>query len=477
MPRRDQEIQNFFTSYYGISEGGRTRTHDQGWVCAQRRLGRALGWLHAQYHVSGSDIPDYLFIVDDDTFVDTADVISYLEAEAHGNSGLLMRAGCLFEKNDGSVPFNFPYGGFGLFLNNIALEKMSRQIHCDDGTEDELCSILQRNSIGEMDVFRNGMTLFELFYRFSATKNFCMHSDWLSGYIVEKYLSGSIPKDAADHRNALQGMETFPSCGNTTSNGQVRHCGLDSDTCHNMGEKDIEYFSLASYAKSPLSWKSAPALSGTDWEVSFPKFSQSKRFAYATVLGWSPSSSQNQLYLDAVRVLIRSIKETGTSADIVVLMTYHDRKSESLLLKEHAIVKHVDLIDHSQDIKEFEPWFVDIAFAKLRAFELNEYNRVQFIDADVAVEKSLDDLFEAYPASELVSEGLGLDSPLRAGWMMLQPSQSNFNAMEGILKTGSFDKVHGWNHLDLPLEYPGLVKSGSDWNFYGSSLEQGEILL
>lgn len=215
----------------------------------------------------------------------------------------------------------------------------------------------------------------------------------------------------------------------------------------------------------------------------FPRFDKPERFAYATVLGWSPSSSQNKLYLDAVRVLIRSLRHSATKADIVVLMAYHDPETESLLLKENVIVKLINRIQHSQNIDEFEPWFADIALAKLRVFELASYHRVQLLDADVAIdgEGSLDKLFAFFPESKLVSEGLGSDSPIRAGWMMIKPSQSDFNAMESILKNGNFEKTRGWNRLNLPVKYPGWTKSGdqsrSDWNFYGSSLEQGAIIL
>ena len=182
LTRRDKRIQEFFTRYYGLSEGNRTRSDNSGWVCAQRRLGRAFGWLHSQYYQNERDIPDYLFLVDDDTFIAAAEVISYLQRESKVNEGLLMRAGCLFEKNDDSIPFNLPYGGFGLFLNKMAIKQLSRPIHCNTDHADRFCSTLQRNVIGEFDVFHDGMTLLELFYKFSATKRFCMHSDWLSGY-------------------------------------------------------------------------------------------------------------------------------------------------------------------------------------------------------------------------------------------------------------------------------------------------------
>ena len=211
-------------------------------------------------------------------------------------------------------------------------------------------------------------------------------------------------------------------------------------------------------------------------ETPFPRFSgRYSRFAFATVLGWNPRSTQMKLYVDAVRVLIRSLRNKS-KADIVVIMLYEDKYTEELLTSEGAVVKRARRIEHSQDIKEFEPWFVDIAFAKLRAFELTEYERVQYFDADVAIQEAsaLDELFVSFPNAKLVAEGLGFDSPLRAGWMMIKPSQVAFEDIQDILKHGSFDTSKGWDSLGLPVNYPGWIYPKSDWNFYGSSLEQGK---
>lgn len=43
LQRRDNHIGSFFSQYYGVTEGGRIRSNDPGWVCAQRQPGRALG--------------------------------------------------------------------------------------------------------------------------------------------------------------------------------------------------------------------------------------------------------------------------------------------------------------------------------------------------------------------------------------------------------------------------------------------------
>lgn len=199
-----------------------------------------------------------------------------------------------------------------------------------------------------------------------------------------------------------------------------------------------------------------------------------------TVLGWNPDEKQNKVYLDAIRVLIKSLK--GSIADFVVLLTYENKEATLLFQAENAIVKRIDPVQYSRDVPHFETWFVKIALAKLRAFELTKYERVQVLDADSWVKdvNQLDKLFTSFSTSKLVAEGLGADSPLRAGWLMIKPSEADFKEMQQILNRGVFDNDRGWDCLDLPVEYPGWNsqrKYPGNWEFYGSQLEQGNSQL
>ena len=70
-PYKDEQINSFVKKAYtrgGDSDGNVIFRNDIGWLCAQRRVGRALGWLSHKY-VSDADLPDILLLVDDDTFV------------------------------------------------------------------------------------------------------------------------------------------------------------------------------------------------------------------------------------------------------------------------------------------------------------------------------------------------------------------------------------------------------------------------
>ena len=165
-----------------------------------------------------------------------------------------------------------------------------------------------------------------------------------------------------------------------------------------------------------------------------------KHYAYATVLGWNPDSTINEIHLDAVRVLLKSLVDSA--ADFVVLMTRQNPDVKNLLELEGAIVvKYVNPVESSLDVAQFEPWFVSIALAKLRAFQLTEYDRVQLLDVDSFAwnYSSMDQLFTSFPQTNLVAEGLGADSPLRAGWLLIRPSGTDYEQLESILKRGVFD--------------------------------------
>ena len=572
-----------------------------------------------------------------------------------------------------SLPFPIAYGGFGTILNKEAVQQLSEPIYCSGPEQNEaICAQIKADNVGEASVFQDGMTAFELFYKYSALKEFCMHSDWLLGYMFKYYLSHP---QLAEGDQTLMGMKAYPSCGNVTiSTGEVRPCTQFSDTCHNQNPKDMEALAISSYAQSPESYRAVPKMemteldtvmdvakgaevisaesvripnvmlidyvstdvtqflvsngvcgkdnvhffdsednynggitayaksfehcSGNDlimdstpqtlmqaervhelynqiglglrmiavvhescpgeygrhldmwahlfgreqmlvlssselqkfpdksqWRIErflgksfqgelesisvaliptysvqdlkdmheefysfidashgpwmeqrpFPRADVPKNVAFASVLGWNPDEEQNKLYIDAMRVMIRSLK--GATAAFVVLMMYKDEGAEALLTSEGAIVKHIAPMKHSLDTTYFEPWFVNIALAKLRAFELTGYDRVQVLDVDTYI-KSADkmyELFSSFHDVNLVAEGLGSDSPLRAGWLMIKPSAEDFNNMQQLLERGEFTNEHGWDNLGLAVEYPGWTpaKPSNKWEFYGSQLEQG----
>lgn len=91
------DLDLFFSNHFGETEGGHDRSGDPGWVCAQRRPGRALAWLHQVYVDQAEELPDYLLMVDDDSYVDMPELLVTLQ-DSQVNQGVAASAGgCVFK--------------------------------------------------------------------------------------------------------------------------------------------------------------------------------------------------------------------------------------------------------------------------------------------------------------------------------------------------------------------------------------------
>lgn len=212
----------YFGSYHRPSE--------VGWFCAQRRPGRALGWLQIVY--TRDDPPDMLILVDDDTSVDIEKAKKMiLHATNKHNDSPIVIAGKVLrlgpKKYDG---FLAAYGGFGTFFNKAAIQLLKEPIYCDkqQSTTSKFsknaCEKLQRNRAGESDSFTQGDSIFDIFYKYAAHPQFCMHSDWAIGFMIHHYL-GIILQQALPEGSS--------------------HCDEDSVSCHRHKPKQMETFKMA----------------------------------------------------------------------------------------------------------------------------------------------------------------------------------------------------------------------------------------
>lgn len=195
---------------------GYTRTEkgfrkEAGWLCAQRRIALLFEWI-ASYEEER--MPDFLVTVDDDTSFDV-DVLQDVDPNS------IATAGCLIPRV-GMIPWLYPYGGFGFALSKEALRLMARPIYCRghlSSFERIVCSSMERNELGEQQLFSEGMSIAELFLDYAALGSNCVHSDWLVGYVVENYLGA-----------VLGGLSQWPTqCSNTT-----HYCSPETGICHNQ---------------------------------------------------------------------------------------------------------------------------------------------------------------------------------------------------------------------------------------------------
>ena len=156
----------------------------------------------------------------------------------------------------------------------------------------------------------------------------------------------------------------------------------------------------------------------------------------------------NSDYVIGAAALIRSLRRTGTTADLVVMYTDLPGDDLARLSALGARLVQVDLLPTSDAFNalhgrdrlhgaapftkgEKPPFHTPLDnFAKLRLWQL-DYERVVFIDADAIVLQNIDRLFD-YPefsAAPNVYESLGDFHRLNSGVFTARPGAATFDAM------------------------------------------------
>jgi alpha-N-acetylglucosamine transferase len=144
-------------------------------------------------------------------------------------------------------------------------------------------------------------------------------------------------------------------------------------------------------------------------------------------------------YLPGVEALGRSLAATGTQAARVVMISPDvSASAREKLTAEGWDVREVVPIDNpNAKTAQLFPRFHN-TFTKLRAWELTEFERVVFLDADTIVLQNVDELFtRPYFAA---APDFFLPDRFNSGVMALVPSRERFAAMVEMLgKTDSYD--------------------------------------
>lgn len=162
----------------------------------------------------------------------------------------------------------------------------------------------------------------------------------------------------------------------------------------------------------------------------------------------------NADYALGALALARSLRITNPQIPLVVMATRADLELETLV-REGAEVILVDRLPvspafnmrHARDVlhakepytKGTKPQFHDPLdnFCKLRLWELEQYDRVVFLDADTIVVKNIEKLF-GYPefsAAPNLYESLDDMHRLNSGVFVAQPSRKTFASMLRSLDT------------------------------------------
>ncbi|XP_050222061.1 inositol phosphorylceramide glucuronosyltransferase 1 [Mercurialis annua] len=144
--------------------------------------------------------------------------------------------------------------------------------------------------------------------------------------------------------------------------------------------------------------------------------SQKTNQAYVTLL-------YGDEFLLGVRVLGKSIRDTGSKKDTVVLVS--DGVSDyaiKLLDADGWIVEKISLLANPNQKRPKRFWGV---YTKLKIFQMTNYSKVVFLDADTIVVKSIEDLFKC----RKFCANLKHSERFNSGVMVVEPSLSLFNDM------------------------------------------------
>ncbi|CAB9500802.1 expressed unknown protein [Seminavis robusta] len=167
-----------------------------GWLCAQKRLVLALARVLRGYN-QNNKVPDYLLLVDDDTWYDMDKLVDILRTT--NSDSPYVAAGCRTHHSNRHVIY---YGGMGLVLSKASLRRMLRPIlelpdNANDEWEKHVLHKLSENLAMEKDLHQPGMSLIELmdaYVKAEAYQNanhwergFCFHSDNFLSFIIEHY--------------------------------------------------------------------------------------------------------------------------------------------------------------------------------------------------------------------------------------------------------------------------------------------------
>ena len=187
----------------------------------------------------------------------------------------------------------------------------------------------------------------------------------------------------------------------------------------------------------------------------------------------------NADYALGARALLRSLRLSGTTADLVVMHTDVPAAALAPLSALGARLVRVDLLPtspafnaaHARDALhgaapftkgEKPPFHTPLDnFAKLRLWQL-DYSRVVFIDADALVLKNVDRLFD-YPefsAAPNVYESVADFHRLNSGVFTARPSAATFDAMLARLEQpGTVFVAVGAGHLAGDRSLVSLLKN------------------
>ena len=174
-------------------------------------------------------------------------------------------------------------------------------------------------------------------------------------------------------------------------------------------------------------------------------------YAYITVL----TSAD---YLEGVRTLLYSLRRTESRFPLVVLVPEDfDTAMRNTLLTWGCQIAHAPKVDLGVYAQQNPRPYWNETFFKLRIFEMEQYDKLLYIDSDMIVLDNLDHLFDrehitACQGGKLV---FGWED-INSGLMLIEPSSNEFSALMDLIPTVCESKIKencGFGDQDVISRY------------------------
>jgi hypothetical protein len=166
-----------------------------GWYCATTRPGSGMGVAESYYHENNESLPDYLMLVDDDTYYNIDSVLKEVTRMTTSSLTSTIWAGCLhLMERFQRVRFT-PHGGSGTVFSRGVLQRLFRPLDCTSGQLitsngsfiSTACNAIKFGQLGEKQLFHQGMSLNQLLVAKYNDLPSCFFADVLMGFFVEHF--------------------------------------------------------------------------------------------------------------------------------------------------------------------------------------------------------------------------------------------------------------------------------------------------
>lgn len=222
-----------------------------GWMCSQKRPLDGLYQVLEKYRTKEITVPDYLFIIEEDTFLNMDDLLLDL-LRNHPSDKPKAIAGCNRDlRKTGGI--TFPESGFGSYFTKAAVERFIAPFYCDGRDQHSTINCWRKNmnDLGEKTYYEEGMSVHQLMHAYTTAFQFtqveewsdagyCMHAEHALAYftnfyhipVPNNYLSkGEKPKDKIRRKHSFIGLQgrTVSECSN-----EREECTAKARICHEI---------------------------------------------------------------------------------------------------------------------------------------------------------------------------------------------------------------------------------------------------